>query len=451
MKNIKKSILAILSCLLLTGLSSCLFEEKNVFSESAAKRINDALANNFELLTSSPSGWVLDYFPTDEQEGYTLLVRFDKNGLARIATKNRWSSNQYVDTVSLFRMIGDNGPVLTFDSYNEILHFFSNPEDLVETKDDPETVSVENDEQGRGLEGDYEFIVMEASENEFLLKGKKRGVFMRLRRLAENQDWKAYFDQLEEINTRLFSDNIPNIWMYVGDSIFTLSNGLSHIFDAIPLGGDPITDREKVPFIVTNYGIHFAKPFEVGDQSVQTFKLNEDNSALICTGENVNAKIKGTPPVNFFFDMLNLNKNLVLIENTSFEMSPKLKTVYDEIVRSTAERNRKLTQVSISNSKTWNTSLVLTLNASGRNTDFFFSYSFLGDSESEISFTFNGFNSQTDPNAKIIYDLFEGIDDFLSLMNGKFTMSVIGNLFIPNKMKLTSVSDSDIWVILNVK
>jgi hypothetical protein len=72
--------------------------------------------------------------------------------------------------------------------------------------------------------------------------------------------------------------------------VFTLTGGTSRIFKIVPAGGDPITDGEDMPFIVTDYGIRFVKPFEASDLSVQTFKLNGDKNALI-EADNTSVRI----------------------------------------------------------------------------------------------------------------------------------------------------------------
>jgi hypothetical protein len=377
----------------------------------------------------------MEYFPTDEQEGFTFLVKFDKNDMATIAAK---SGSTYKEASGIWNVIGDTGPVLTFDTYNEVFHIYSDP------------AAKGSDLLGIGWGGDYEFLISQISENLIQMKGKKRGTVILLRRLAENQNWLDYFTLLENIDMAVFNKNVSiPLNLTVGDAIYPLKNGSSHIFttNLSTESGEEAGVDTKIPFIVTDYGIRFAEPFKIESQSVQTFQLSEDKNNLVCIDENASAKIEGPFPADFFFDVLNLNKNMVLAD----DMSPDVKTVYDKIVQSMSEKRRTLKMISISKSREWDTFLMVKANASGVDTDVYFSYSFNRESESEISLAFNGFNSQTDPNSKIFYDQFAGIDDLLNLLKGKFTVSIIGNTFAPDAIKLTSISNPSIWIVLNVK
>ncbi|MDR2622394.1 MAG: DUF4302 domain-containing protein, partial [Dysgonamonadaceae bacterium] len=251
------------------GFTGCKFEEENIFDDSSANRIEKAKKEYTELLCSSPNGWVMEYFPTDAQVGYTFLMKFLETGEVKILSKNALTGNKLTRDSCLFEFTSISGPVLTFNSYSEnnTFHILSNPEDIPGT---------EGSEQGIGYGGDYEFVVMKTEENHILLKGLKRKVKIPLTRLSEEQNWNDYFGVLDAMDATLFSVNSPQLQLTVNDSRFTLTGGVSHIFKIVPEGGDPITDGVDRSFIVTDYGIRLAKPFETNDLSVQTFRLSED-------------------------------------------------------------------------------------------------------------------------------------------------------------------------------
>ncbi|MFZ4726916.1 MAG: DUF4302 domain-containing protein, partial [Paludibacter sp.] len=141
--------------------NACSPEQADIFASSSAERMNNAMIDNQTILTSAENGWAMQYFPTDEKPGYTFLMKFGSNKFVTIAGKNEFTiKNELQKDSSLYQLIADNGPVLTFNSYNNILHTFSNPQNP----------------NGYGLEGDYEFMILKSSENELELKGKKRGV-----------------------------------------------------------------------------------------------------------------------------------------------------------------------------------------------------------------------------------------------------------------------------------
>jgi len=437
MKNIKLWIF--IGCLSLTSLTSCFFEEKNIFDESSAQRMNDAMANDFDLLTSSPNGWALNYFPTDDQIGYTLLVNFGKDGSARIAAKNDITGNQYSEYVSLFRMIADNGPVLTFDSYNNILHYFSDAGDVPGPT-------------GLGMEGDYEFIVMDTSSpDKILLKGKKRGVYMDLVRLPENQDWKDYFTKLDNMNSLLFNKNISQILLSVGDSIYTLDNGLSHIFVAVPYGGDPITENEKIPFIVTDNGIILSKTVTYNSSDMREFKLSDDKNELVCTDEGAIAKITSLYPADLFFSIINNYKAIALI-NSDANMSASVKNAYTAVDNGVTARSRKLTYIQFVNDRNWKNSLVIGTSRTGSpNVDGFLSFTMTKKNDLEIELAFNGFSGSFESNGKAYYDSYDGVSDFVAFIAGSYTLEVKGNALSSGLLRLTSKSDPNKWFDLQAK
>lgn len=278
----------IYGAIILLGIYSCSNEEADIFGKSSAQRLNEAVAEYSKLLCSSENGWAMEYFANEKEKGYTLLMKFRTTGGVTIATKDNYTGNKYTEDNSMFEVIADNAPVLTFNTYNNLLHYFSNPED------DPNT---EENENGRGHEGDYEFIVMKASQDLIVLKGKKRGYTIMLRRLSEGQDWEGYLNQLEEIKNTLFSNKIPTLWLTTANGEkYTLGNSTTGVFDAVPEGGDPISQTIKIPFVMQENGFRTLKPFTGGKEqnealfSVQSFTIAEDG-ILICTDDGVSRLI----------------------------------------------------------------------------------------------------------------------------------------------------------------
>ena len=68
------SVIGMLALLLLGACS--LHEEDDIFGDSSANRISDALENYKEILVSAENGWVMQYYPGYDQAygGYNLLV-----------------------------------------------------------------------------------------------------------------------------------------------------------------------------------------------------------------------------------------------------------------------------------------------------------------------------------------------------------------------------------------
>jgi hypothetical protein len=423
-------------------LSSCVRTEADLFDESAALRINHAVSDSKELLLSATNGWVMEYFPTNAQAGVTFLLKFDKNGMATIATKNEYITT-YAENTGEWEVIPESGPVLTFNTYIDIFHLFSDPSSGL------------GKGLGLGLEGDYEFIIMNSTNDFIQLKGKKRGTEIILHRLEENQNWSNYFTILENMNASLFNTNFPvKLNLLVKDKAYTLQNGSSHIFTASPIGiaiDDETESDFEIPFIITSEGIRFAQAVEIDDQSVRIFKLSEDKNTLTCTDKAANAMIVGPKSEDVLFDLLSIGKSLILTNNAS-NMSTDVQAIYDKIAQSTSEKNRTLTQISFTKDKTWGNSLFIRIiDPNKKNLDCYFSYNFTKESD-RLLLSFNGFDETIQPNnGKVFYDQFAGTDDLLKLIEGRFSVAIVDNAFRPSSIKLTSISNPNSWFIITAK
>jgi hypothetical protein len=422
----------------------CRFEEENIFDDSSANRVEKAKKEYTELLCSAPNGWVMEYFPTDDQTGYTFLMKFMETGEVKILCKNTLTNDKLTRDSCLFEFTAISGPVLTFNSYSEnsTFHILSDPADIAATND--------VNEQGIGYGGDYEFAVIKTEENSMLLKGLKRKVYIPLTKLPEDQNWEDYFNLLDEMNVTLFNVNAQQLQLTVNDSLFTLSGGSSHIFKIVPDGGDAVIDRVDMPFIVTDYGIRFVKAFEANGLSVQTFRLSDDKNSLICTDENVNAKIEGPLLADFFLDVLNLGKNMAIMSGTD-DMSASMRATYNTVQASVESKGRTLNMLSFTYDKTWKQSLRLRTSKGAGNADGFFGFTMEKKSANEINLSFKGFEGEFDSNAKRYYDEYNGVPSLINILNGNFTISPVGNSLIPTMVKFTSISDPSIWFNLIVR
>ena len=182
----RKFLLYIMGVISMLSFQSCLHDDKELFDESAAERLEHATEETKQILESSTSGWAFQYYLGDESTsgGCTYLVKF-KDGKADVAL-------DLVDdptniTHSSYDVVKDQGPVLTFDTYNEWMHYFANP-----------------NSDGTTNGGDFEFSVMKISNDTIDLKGRTTGNKMRLIRLPENTDWSTYFNAIYDFEDNMF-------------------------------------------------------------------------------------------------------------------------------------------------------------------------------------------------------------------------------------------------------
>lgn len=347
--------------LLLPFLQSCFMQQEDLFDNSAMERLEAKKTETIDVLSSAPNGWEMQYFVTGEagKRGYVLLVKFEKSGddgLVTFAGKNAVTNNKYVitdgaegnDPKSYFDVVFDNGPVLTFNSYNNLFHKFS----------DPNGGKLPGDGGlGVGLGGDYEFTVISVSSEKVVLKGKKRGTYSILTRLPDNQDWKGYFDQLDAINNSLYNDNPAPLKMVADGKSYYLYDGASSIYSAVLASADDMTFSQSKKFIQTINGLRFENNFEIDQELAmekgysflagQDFYFNEDKSKMVSYIDNdpskgVLASIESVSPYWFY------NKALAAVDDiyvsdwqiSEENMGASFKAKYDAMKASFDEKGR---------------------------------------------------------------------------------------------------------------
>lgn len=250
----------ILTSILLAGmaftLQSCLHDDNELFDTPAAKRIQEVVASHKQILESAPNGWELHYYAGENYSGgaYTMLIRF-ADGKAHVSSD--LTGNTSMVSTSSYDVIKDMGPVLTFNTYNELMHFLAQP--------------YQSDVEGE--QGDYEFLILEATADKVKLKGKKWKNEMELTRLPETLVWKDYLDQLQAINQKLcfIYDNKVG-----GQDVSTLY--LNKDSRRASLLGE---NMPETAYYVTTKGIHLYEPIEVSPGvTVSDLELDAATGAL---------------------------------------------------------------------------------------------------------------------------------------------------------------------------
>ena len=212
--------------LLLIGLFAatmvaCSRDEESLFEDSAAVRAQKAVENAFDVLSSNEAGWEMAYFPNLEADakGYNMVLKFNKNGNVSVTAKNATTTGNKIltDTASTWAVKSDYGPILTFDTYNDVFHAFSDPK-----------------EDGAGLLGDYEFLILKATPELVLLKGKKHSAYS-VMRPVKNPDVAAYYAACEKMQTYLFGNN-NIVTLEQGNEKLYLYNGASGQFQSAAYG-----------------------------------------------------------------------------------------------------------------------------------------------------------------------------------------------------------------------
>ena len=271
MKNYIFKLLLLLLPLLV--FQSCMKDQEDLFDEPSSLRMQNTLDKTRKVLEGSEKGWLIDYYVGDNQQygGYAFTVKFDS--LTCTA-----SSELSTDTAtSYYKLTTDDGPVLTFDTYNTVLHALATP-------------SADNYE---GLHADYEFIILSADSNEVVLKGKKTGSIMKMHPLTEMPS--VYLNSVQStignfvINSASGTVDKTNLAILVDIDNRQIEYSSSN----------DSTISGSTAFTITDKGVRLYEPIIVNGQKLQNFIFDADKTILTCTDVS-SVTFKGTLPVGYF-------------------------------------------------------------------------------------------------------------------------------------------------------
>ena len=257
-------------------LQSCQTEEENVFDKSYSERMDDFLQKAQETLVASQYGWALDYYPKSNQSygGVAYTIKFTRDN-AIVRYENKPDDGE---VKSLYKMKEDDGPVLSFDTYNTFLHTYATPKSG----------------EYRGKEGDFEFVIDSIGADRIKIHGKRSLNTMYLRKLSGESS--EYMEKLTDLtNLFVFSDVALNI----GGKPYTLvitdkNNRQLAIYD-----GDKIVAESAYAF--TDKGIRLYEPITLN--GLQLYDLTLDKATAKFTGTGVESTASNVD-VNLIANMI---------------------------------------------------------------------------------------------------------------------------------------------------
>ena len=434
------------------GFTACVNEEDDLFDKTAAERLNEASALYSSRLMAQPNGWAMQLYPTNDNEapygsGYLVLCRFNKDHSVVVSMKNQFTDNVYRTDTSLWEVITDNGPVLSFNSHNDCLHAFTDPEDILWTGNADEP----NNETGTGVGGDYEFIIVDAPEDAsyMMLKGKKRGTYNLFTPVEEGVEYESYLADVENFMKTMFPSSNPTFDVLHtpnGDFKMTgIDDGIPNIF---PYDGDEIIDESFNAFLITkrgdDYYLRLRDSFKIenGEEeaSEQEFMYHPDQDLFIGTGDN-RFIIDGDEPNRFFRQAL-IDETRQWRWNAKSEMSAAYGDLMNKL--SDAFKSKKLTYDR--NILKYNTSkdkVVMTVsykrNTSTISLDYIFGYSF--DESNKLTLTYEGPNDKA---AETMLTQIPEIKGIVDAMNGQLNVKPSSTRFNLNNLRIET-KDSNLW------
>lgn len=287
--NILFTLIAVLS------FTSCSNDIDEVFDKPSAERVNDAIAEYKTVLTSAENGWLMKYYPKANTKygGYNLLLKFGTDGNVTAMSDALGADTK---ATSHYKLEQSASIVLSFDEYNKVIHFFSDPAN-------PDGIG----DNGKGMEGDLEFRVLTATADSVVMLGKKRGTKIVMTPMAKDADWAETINQIDGLEQEM---QFPRYTCEVNDVKYVATSSYRTITFTSSNAEDGST---TIPYIVTDKGIEFYKPITLNGVTIKGFNyVGGDNYEFDATSGS--AKMYGIiPPLtsqlqngNWFFSVKNM-------------------------------------------------------------------------------------------------------------------------------------------------
>lgn len=462
MKKILSMALLLGTAFIYTG---CVNEEDDLFSQSAAERLNQVTIDYTERLIDTPSGWAIEYYPTpdvlspDDDEapmarGYLLLGKFAKGGSVDMGmnisgtdfVKNDYIDQsifgKYVSDRSTWDVITDNGPVLSFNSYNKCMHIFSDPA-IFKT--------------GSGLEGDYEFTIISLPEEggTAMLKGKKRNTYVRMTKLDADTDFEEYTSDINRFTDKFFTSLSPNSnIMRIGDAMYKIERASTGIMNIYPYDGDNIADEDFYPYLITRregkYYLRFRDAIEKEgvEGDIQEFVFDE-NTGRFTDVENEANIIEGGVPAPFFTECLDAGKSWRWVRDTP--MSDYMKAMNDKIYEQFKSQTYTLSNINFT--KNENGDVVCTLpftfkldrlTVSG---SAIYVFSIVEETESGITLQYKEAGNET---ASTLLGNIPALSEFINQLSATYSIEAQTTRFDMRTLRLTAADDASKWFVVTL-
>ena len=286
-------------CLAACLLVSCSQEEEAVYGKgnSYAKRTGETSTEYVNLLEGATNGWLLSmYVGTGQQYGgYNYILKFHQGKVTAL------SEATIEEDTSLYTLNFSEKSILTFDTYNKVLHQFVEPSALF-----PE-----------GKIGDNQLVIQSYENGVFTLKGQRSNNLMTLRKLEGEAT--AYLSKIRERQS-LFK---------VSDAYPVTINGKEVDFELQPSNRQFIaregTTVIKKAYIYTENGFKLYEPITIAGKTFSEFTLSADNSEITADDASIKTRMvynnlpfdfyNGNIKINMLDDLCSSNAAFVKIYN----------------------------------------------------------------------------------------------------------------------------------------
>ncbi len=258
----------------LTMYTACHYEIDDVFDQPSAIRIQEEMKRVDDILKGAENGWLMEYYASTTYGGYNVICKFNEDNTVLAQSEIYGPAT----ATSHYKFEQSQGVVLSFDEYNEIIHFFSDPAN-------PAGLG----EKGDGMLGDFEFRVLSAESDMVVLSGKKHGAKIVMKPMAADAVWNEYLEKVAAIETSMAAAAYV---ITAGDKSVIASSSYRQL--TYP---DEETGTEvKVPYMVTDKGFLLYKEIVFNGKTVNEFIYSAEDGKCYAEGDNtVSLEIRLTP------------------------------------------------------------------------------------------------------------------------------------------------------------
>lgn len=264
--------------------TSCLKEQDDYFDEPATLRLQHNLDHVRQILRSAEYGWAMDYYPDRELSygGYVYCVRFDSLK-AEVSTELSPGETKS----SYYSMSSDDGAVLTFNTYNSLMHFFATP----------------SSNEYEAKDGDFEFVIDSVAQDFVAMHGKRSQNRITLHRLLEPAE--SYLQKVIDMGENFVARCSGTIGGKQTDCELNLNKRTLNILD------DSADNVQENYFVFTDQGIRFYTPLVVNGQQISQLSVDEQLNMTAAEAPTL-IQLKGEPHDSTFVPYSNYIGNFYL-------------------------------------------------------------------------------------------------------------------------------------------
>ncbi len=245
--------------------ASCLSDQEDVFDQASSERLEKALAEAKEILVSAEEGWLMDYYYGEEYAygGIPFIMTFDDTNVTI-------SSVEYPEgATSYYKMATHNGPVLSLDLYNKVLHSLSQA-----SQDRPD-----------GYQADFEFTIMKATPELIVLRGLRTGNTCYLRPFKGNKE--VYLNAVKQMSDDILVSIVEGT---VDGAKFNATMNLDALSMDYSVEATDKVYSGTTSYVYTDKGIRLCQPITIGTKTIQDFSF-DSNTEKFTSLETENAGV----------------------------------------------------------------------------------------------------------------------------------------------------------------